>query len=163
AAGVVVVAGAVGERPGVAVGPGVGVGRAREVQTAEALAQDARRRAGRRLRRARVGRVVGRHRDGGVGLADDVGDAAAGVVVVAGGVGERPGVAVGPGVGVARAREVQAAEALAQDAGRRAGRRLRRARVGHVVGRHRNVGVGLAGRFGDRAAGVVVVAGAVGE
>ena len=60
--------------------------------------------------RAVVGDAVGVDHDAGVGLGDGVVDGAAGVVVVAGHVRERPGVAVvRAGVRVRRAAEVQAA------------------------------------------------------
>src|SRR5262249_50707161 len=68
-----------------------------------------------------VGSRVAVDRDARVGLGDGVADRAAGVVVVAGDVGERPAVGGAAGVGVGGARQVQAAEALAQHARGHAG------------------------------------------
>src|SRR5207253_8574269 len=111
----------VGEQPGVAVGAGVGVRGAAQVETAQAFAQYAGRLAGGGVGHAVVGHLVGADDNRGVGLGDAVADRAAGVVVVAGHVGERPGVAVDAGVGVRRAAQVEAAQAFAQHAGGRAG------------------------------------------
>src|SRR5207237_471600 len=156
----VVVARHVSERPGVAVvSAGVGVRGAAQVQTGQALAQDAGGRAGRRVRRRVVGDAVGGDRDAGVGLGDGVIDGAAGVVVVAGHVSERPGVAVvSAGVRMRRAAQVQTGQALAQNAGGRAAGRVSRRVVGDAVGGDRDAGVGFGDGVIDGAAGIVVVA-----
>src|SRR5206468_3236884 len=92
------------------VGAGARVRGAAEVQVALVHRSDAADRAGGGVRRGVVGDAVGRDRDSGVGFGDRVRDRAAGVVVVAGGVGEGPGVAgIGAGVGVRGAGEIQVA------------------------------------------------------
>src|SRR5205085_2620722 len=138
--GVVVVAGCVGEAPGVAiVDAGCGVGCAGEGQRAgQVFAEDAggstRRRVGGTGHGVRggcdVGRCVG-HVDGGVGVLLVVG-----VVVVAGGVREGPGIGGGAGVGVGRAAQIQASQVLAHHALGRASGRVRVGIIGHAVRRH---------------------------
>src|SRR5436190_23010020 len=89
-----------------------------------------------------VGDRVGSDRDRGVGLVDVVVDGARGVVVVAAGVGERPGVRrVVAGGGVGRARLVEAGEV-----GRCVGAGGRAAAAGGV--RAAVVRVGVAGDRG---------------
>src|SRR5207245_2331207 len=145
AAGVVVVAGHVGEGDRVAdrARRGVGADRAGEVQAGQALALDARGTARGRVAVAVVGHVVARDRDGRVGRVVLVADRAAGVVVVAGHVGEGDRVAdrAGRGVRADRAGEVQASQVLALDARGRARGRVAVAVVGHVVAADADRGV----------------------
>src|SRR5208337_413526 len=165
AAGILVVAGGVGEGPRVGVGASVGVSSATEGQVAaEVDAAHARGRAGGGVGVAVVGDAVGRDHDRCVGLGDGVVDRAAGVAVVAGGVGEGPRVGVGAGIGVGRAGEVQIADEVdAAHARGRAGGGVGVAVVGDAVGRDHDRCVGLGDGVVDRAAGVAVVAGRVGE
>src|SRR5205807_2533543 len=122
----------------------------------EALAQQALGRAGGGVGAAVVGDAVGGDGDGGVGLGDLVADGAAGVVVVAGGVGEGPGVGgVRDGAGVRGAAQVQAAQAHATHPLSRAGGGVGGAVVGDAVGRDGDQGVGLGDLVVDGAAGVV--------
>src|SRR5207253_799965 len=114
AGGVVVVAGHVGERPRISVvGAGGGVGGAALVEAGQhGGAVDALAAAARRVGRAVVGDGVAGDRGAvGVGLVDLVVDAAGGVVVVAGHVGERPRISVvGARRRVRRAGKIKAAE-----------------------------------------------------
>src|SRR5207248_383161 len=107
--------------------------------------------------------AVRRDRDSGVGLGDAVADGAAGVVVVAGHIGERPRIAISTGVGVRRGAQVQTAQAFARHAGRRAGGGVAGAVVSQTVRRDRDRGGGLANAVADGAGGVVVVAGHISE
>src|SRR5262249_54164707 len=165
AAGVVVVAGAVGEGPGVGrIAAGVGVCRAAEIQAAQDDTAHARGCAGGGMGGAIVGDAVRRDGDGRIGLGDAVAGRAAGVVVVAGAVGEGPGVGrIAAGVGVCRAAEIQAAQDDAAHPRCCAGGGMGIAIVGDAVRRDGDRGIGLGDAVADRAAGVVVVAGAVGE
>src|SRR5712691_7937428 len=163
AAGVIVVACAVGKSPGVGVSAGVGVSRATEIQAAQGHVVDTLGRAGGRMGVAVVSDIVGCYRDCGVGLCDLVSDRAAGVIVVACAVGKSPGVGVSAGVGVSRATEIQAAQGHVVDTLGRAGGRMGVAVVSDIVGRYRDCGVGLCDLVSDRAAGVIVVACAVGK
>src|SRR5262249_37697823 len=157
AAGVVVIAGRVGERPSVAaVVAGVGVGSTGQGQAAQRLAEHAGGRAGNDVRGTVVSDTVGGDDDVGIGLGDGIGDRPGGVVVVAGGVGEGPGVStVGTGVGVRGAGEGQTTESLAEHAGSRPCGRVGGAVVGDAVGGHDDVGVGLGDGVADRTRGVV--------
>src|SRR5260370_444937 len=101
--------------------------------------------------------AVGRDHYGGVCLLDDIADRASGVVVVAGDVGESPGISGRPRVGVRRAAKVQPAQGLALYACGRSGRGVRIAVVGNAIGRHRDDGGRLLDDIVHRAAGVVVV------
>src|SRR5439155_21282000 len=98
------------------------MGRAAQVQVALVDRPDAADRAGRRVGGGIVGDAVGRDRDSGVGFGNRVADGAAGVVVVAGGVGEGPGLeerGVGVGFGGGGYGEVAVVERW--DAGERWG------------------------------------------
>ena len=169
AAGVVVVAADVGERPRVGrVAAGRGVGRARQVEPGQAaVGTDALAGAGGGVAEGVVGDAVARDRAAvGVGLGDAVSDRAAGVVVVAADVGERPRIGrVAAGRGVGRARQVEPGQAaVGTDALAGAGGGVAEGVVGDAVARDRAaVGVGLGDAVSDRAAGVVVVAADVGE
>src|SRR5260370_30008829 len=83
-------------------------------------------------------------------------DRVAGVVVVAGDVGEGPGVAEGAGVGVRRARQVQAAEALRSEAHTSALHSHLTVVLRHLLGGDADHRVGLGDAVADRVAGVVV-------
>ena len=128
----------------------------RQVQPDERLAVDARGRAGGGVRVRVVGDVVAGHDDRGVGLADDDGDRAAVVVVVAGHVGEGP---VGRAARDVRERgaQVEAGEGLGEDAGGGAGGAVRVAVVDAGVAGDADRRVGLEDRDAllVRAAGVI--------
>src|SRR5262249_9204164 len=104
-----------------------------------------------------LGVVVGR--DGQRGPGDAGVDRARGVLVVAAGVVEPPGVAgVGAGVGVCRAAQGQAAAQVdAADPGGRAGRRVRLAVVGDGVRRDHDHRIGLGVGVGGAVAAACVV------
>src|SRR5439155_18030241 len=140
AAGVVVVACGVGERPGIAViGSRVGVrGAAPVVARAQVRAAHTGGGAGRCVRIGIVGHAVGCDTNIRVRLADTVVDRTVGVVVVARGIREGPGVTgIGPGVGVRGAAQIQArAQVHAAHTAGRAGGGVRIAIVGRAVGRY---------------------------
>src|SRR5207248_2223694 len=142
---------------------GVGVGGAAQVQVTLVDRPHGADRAGGGVGRGVVGDAVGRHAHRDVGLVDGVRHLAAGVVVVAGGVGEGPGVHRGAGVGVGGAAQVQVGLVDRADGRDRAGGGVGRGVVGDVVGRHAHRDVGLVDVVSYLAAGVVVVAGGVGE
>src|SRR5260370_26282397 len=83
----VVIAGAVGEGPGVTVvGAGVGVGGAAEVQAAQTHETGTAHVSTPGTLESRMPSAAGRNSDGGVGLGDAVVDRATGIVVIAGAV-----------------------------------------------------------------------------
>src|SRR5215469_8272268 len=145
AAGVVVVAGGIGKGDRITDRPrrGIGADRATEVQARQALALDAGRAARGRVAVAIVGDMVAADRDRGIGLVDLVAHGAAGVVVVAGGIGKGDRITDRPrrGIGADRATEVQARQALALDAGRAARGRVAVAIVGDMVAVDRDGGI----------------------
>src|SRR5207248_472061 len=100
-----------------------------------------------------VGLAVGAGCHVQVTLVDLVGDAACGVVVVAGGVREGPGVGGGAGVGARRAAQVQVTLVDRPDGADRARRRVAGGVVGHAVGGDRNRDVGLGDAVADGARG----------
>src|SRR5205814_1008688 len=140
-------------------------GRAAEAeQAAQIRVGQTRGAAARRVGVAVVGDVVALHADGRVDLADAVVDRAAGVVVVATGVGEGPAIGrVGAGGGVRGGAQVETAEGLTLDAGRRADGGVGGAVEADGVAAHHDAGGGLGDLVGDHAAGVVVVASRVVE
>ena len=142
AAGAPVVAGGVGEAPGVAVvRAGIGVRGAAQVQvTAQVRAAHARRGARGGVGVGVVGHRVRSHRDRRGGLSDAVVDRAAGASVVAGGVGEAPGVAVvRASIGVRGAAQDQViAQVRAAHARRGARGGVGVGVVGHRVRSHRD-------------------------
>src|SRR5262249_25341222 len=158
-----VVASAVGEGPAVGVAAGIGVRGAAEVQTSQAHAADTRDRARGRVAVAIIGDAVGRDANHRIGLGDAVLDRTAGIVVVAGAVGEGPAVGVAAGVGVGGAAEVQTSQAHAADTGDRARGRVAVAIIGDAVGRDANHRIGLGDAVANATRGLVVVASAVGE
>ena len=150
--GIVVVPRHVGERPAVAVGPSVGVGRAAQVQADQALTHDARRAARRLAHRSIVDARVAGHRDHSVSLGDRQGavnECHRVVARQARAVGDTPGDAIAAhvGRGAVAVAAVREAQALAVDAGEEGrpqrGRQIHRAPVNmaavadRVADRHR--------------------------
>ena len=174
-AGILIIPRAVGERPGIAVDPGVGVRHAAQVQAAEALAQHAHHRARRRMRRPVVGDLVPRHRHRRKRLKNATADGPGGIPIVPRRIGEGPGIGVSARIGVRRPAQIQATESLAQDSHDRARRRVRYAVIGDLVAEDRLlvVEIGLAAKserregLGDAVtdgpAGIVIVPRGVGE
>ena len=109
ATGVLVIPGCVGERPGVAIDPGIGVAGGCQIEIGgKGFLIDARRRAGGPVRLAVVGHQIGCDQDLRHSLLDRAGHRAAGVLVIPRRVGERPEVAVvDPGIGAVRGGEIE--------------------------------------------------------
>src|SRR5207237_100645 len=111
-----------------------------------------------------IGDAVRRDVDRRVRLGDAVADRAAGIVVVPGYVGESPDIGrVGACTGMRGAGEVEAAQSFALHPGRRSGGGVCVAVIGDAVRRDVDRRVRLGDAVADRAAGVVVVPGYVGE
>ena len=145
---IVVVAGDIGECPGIArVGAGIGVGGWRKIETNQCFGGDTGRGAGRSVCRSIIGERVRSDHDGGVSLADRIIDRAGRIVVVAGDIGECPGIArVGAGIGVGGWRKIETNQCFGGDTGRGAGRSVCRSIIGERVRSDHDGGVSLADR-----------------